>query len=88
MLMKYFAIKGSNKALAVQGTVMARAMGCIGFNESEVEAYTNKVLKYAKGYREDHIPQDLTVELVEVTEEMIDSVLGKGKSWQNKPKTN
>lgn len=77
MRMKYFAEKGSNKALAVQGVVMARAHGCIGFNESVVEPYTNKVLKSAKGYREDHIPSDLSVELVEVTEEMIDSVLGR-----------
>jgi hypothetical protein len=77
MLPKYFAEKGSNKELSVQGVVMARAMGCIGFNESEVAYPSDEVLRWAKGYREDHIPEDLDVELVEVTEEMIDSVLGR-----------
>lgn len=77
MLRKYFAEKGSNKALAVQGVVMARAQGSVGFNEQVIDAETREVVDWAKGYREDYIPEDLTVELVEVTEEMIDKYLGK-----------
>lgn len=70
--MKYYAEKGSNKRLAVQGAIFAGACGSTGFNEMEIDVDGN-ISAFAKGYREDSIPEN--IECVEITEEMKNKIL-------------
>ena len=74
---KYYAEKGSNITMAVYGVVLARARGCIGFEEYQ-HSGDGKVVGHAIGYREDHIPDNVDISsLVEVTEEIINDKLAR-----------